>query len=73
MAQSWEYCEIVGAFKNSIKVLSRQRYPTLSCLAPVLQDLKDKLIVKFNDSSVLKATKSAVKKNFDDRYQHVYM
>lgn len=71
--QEWHNMEdivkLLEPFKNATEVLSGQKYPTLSCLAPILEDLRDKLAVQPDDSSVLKATKSAMLKDFDDRYQ----
>ena len=71
--QEWHNMEdivkLLEPFKNATEVLSGQKYPTLSCLAPILKDLRDKLIVNADDSNVLKTAKSAMLKDFDDRYQ----
>ena len=71
--QEWHNMEdivkLLEPFKDAIEVLSGQRYPTLSCLAPILKDLRDKLAVKADDSNVLKTAKKAMMKDFDDRYQ----
>ena len=46
-----------------------QKYPTLLCLAPILKDFNNKLAVKPDEPSALKAAKSAMLRDFDDRYQ----
>ena len=55
--------------KDATTVFSGQKYPTLSCLAPLLKDLRDKLAVKADDSNVLKTAKVEMIKDFDERYQ----
>ena len=71
--QEWHNMEdivkLLEPFKNATEVLSGQKYPTPSCLAPILKDLRDKLIVNADDSSVLKTAKSVMLKDFDNRYQ----
>lgn len=62
---------LLEPFKSSTEVLGRQNYPTFSCLAPILKDLRDRLDIKVDDSSVLKAVKSAMINNFNQRYQDV--
>ena len=59
--------KLLKPFKNVTEVLSDQKYPTLSCLALIIKDLRNKLAAKLDDSSVLKAAKSTVLKDFDDR------
>ena len=67
--QEWHNMEdivnLLEPFKDATEVLSGQRYPTLSCLAPIL---RDKLAIKANDSNMLKIAKGAMMKDFDDRY-----
>ena len=50
--QEWHNMEHIvkplEPFKNVTEVLSGQKYPTLSYLAPILKDLKDKLAVIVN-------------------------
>lgn len=62
--------KLLEPFKNTTEVLSGQKYPTLSCLALILKDLRDKLAVNTDNSNVLKTAKSAMLKDFDDRYQN---
>ena len=61
--------ELLEPFKNANEVLSGQKYPTLSYLAPILRYLRDELTVKPDGCRVLKAAKSAMRRDFDDRYQ----
>ena len=59
---------LLEPFKDATEVLSGQRYPTLSCLAPILKDLRDKIAIKADDSDMLKIAKGAMMRDFDDRY-----
>ena len=70
--QEWHNIEdivkLLGPFKTTTEVLSWQKYLTLSCLAPIPNNLRDKLAVKPDDSSMLKAAKLAMLRDCDDRY-----
>ena len=47
LLREWHILEdlikLLEPFKNATEVLSGQKYPTLSCLGPILADLKEKL------------------------------
>ena len=45
--------KLLEPFKNATEVLNGQKYPTLSCLAPILKDLRDKLAINADDSNVV--------------------
>ena len=61
---------LLGPFKSSTEVLSGQKYPTLSCLAAILSDLKCKLADQPGESSTLRAIKLTMRRDFNERYQN---
>ena len=54
-------------FKDSTEILSGQQYPTLSCVGPILADLKEKAEQKDGDSRTIKSVKAAVDEDLNQR------
>ena len=71
--QEWHILEdlikLLEPFRNATKVLSGQKYPTLSCLGPILADLKEKLADDPQDSTTTKSAKQAMRIDFSGRYK----
>jgi len=61
------YC-LVEPFKDFTEILSGQQYPALSCLGPILADLKEQVEQKDSDSKAIKSVKAAVSEDLNQRY-----
>ena len=59
---------LLEPFKDSTEILSGQQYPTLSCLGPILADLKEKVEQKDSDSKAIKSAKAAIREDLNQRY-----
>lgn len=59
---------ILEPFKDSTEILSGHQYPTLSCLGPILADLKEKIEQKDEDSRAVKLVKAAIDEDLNQRY-----
>ena len=70
--QEWHDLEdlikLLEPFTNATEVLSGQKYPILSCLGPILADLKEKIEDDPLDSRTMKLAKQA-KIDLSARYQ----
>ena len=73
--QEWHNLEdlikLLEPFKNATEVLSGQKYPTLSCLGPILADLKEKIAANPLDSTTVKSAKRAMRIDLSERYQNL--
>ena len=71
--QKWHDLEdlikLLEPFKNATEVLSGQKYPTLSCLGPILADLKEKVSDDPLDSRTMKSAKQAMRIDLNERYK----
>ena len=71
--QEWHDLEdlikLLEPFKNATEVLSGQKYPTLSCLGPILADLKEKIADDPLDSRTMKSAKQAMRIDLSERYK----
>ena len=59
---------LLEPFKDSTEILSGQQYPTLSCLGPILADLKEKVEQKDSDFKAIKSAKAAIREDLNQRY-----
>jgi len=59
---------LLEPFKDSTEILSGQQYPTLSCLGPILADLKEKVEQKDSDSKAIKSAKAAIREDLNQMY-----
>ena len=63
-ATEWHILEdlyhFLEPFKDTTEILSGQQYPTLSCVGPILADLKEKAEQKDGDSRAIQSVKAAV-------------
>ena len=68
MAQYGGHCQFIRILYKMLLKYLVDKDMTLSCLAPILKDLRDKLAIKADDSNMLKIAKGAMMKDFDDRF-----
>ena len=61
--------KLLEPFKNATEIMSGQKYPTLSCLIPILADLQEKMQVNSLDSKTMKDAKEAMRTDLSGRYQ----
>ena len=61
--------KLLEPFKNATEIMSGQKYPTLSCLGPILADLQEKIQVNPLDSKAMKDAKEAMRTDLSGRYQ----
>jgi len=61
--------KLLEQFKNATEVLSGQKYPTLSCLGPILAELKEKLADGPQESTTMKSPKQTMRIDLSDRYK----
>ena len=55
-------------FKDSTEILSGQQCSTLSCIGPILANLKERAEQKDGDSRAVKSVKAAVDEDLNQRY-----
>ena len=71
-ATEWHILEnlyhFLEPFKDTTEILSGQQYPTLSCVGPILADLKEKAEQKDGDSRAIQSVKAAVDEDLNQRY-----
>lgn len=61
--------KLLEPFKNATEIMSGQKYPTFSCLGPILADLHEKILVDPLDSKAMKDAKEAMRTDLSGRYQ----
>ena len=60
---------MLDSFRSATEILSGQKYPTFSCLGPILADLREKIVDKSQDPAILKSAKCAMRTDLSERYQ----
>ena len=60
--------QVLEPFKIATQHLSGEKYPTISALGPLLNEIKSVITVSDDDSNAVKEFKRVLRQDLDDRY-----